>query len=473
MTNQDFFIPDELYITGGKSTMGEVETSGAKNAILGLMAAALLTDEEIVLNNVPNITDVIDMGHIMKDLGVNIRFNPEKKKLYLHAKKINKNTLSLTASKFRASYYLWGSLLARFRHTKEFDSLKVCLPGGCSFGGQRPTDFHEKLIKNVFNADIKEEKIKGEDYLVITLPKKEKEDENPIYSTLKVSHGATFHWLLSVAGTKNLKVMYNTSLEPEVSNLVSMLQGMGLSLDGNERTGLISHGNSGKLLKGGEFSVIPDRLEAATYALLALGTRGAIRIKGITYEHCTPWLSLLNKIDNSNIYYNEDKTEVVLDFHNVKGFDGLTMQMSPFPGMETDVQQIWAGVLGQAKTESVIIDIIWPGRSISLKEMQNFGLKSEFYQTDVDIGQGIFFPALVAKIKPSELRSGKAEGMDLRGTAGLIVLASSVKGKSTILEPGYSLRGYPNLVENLKNLGLDISQSKQGKLVESLPNYKI
>lgn len=160
-----FFIPELLTVRGGTPVYGSVDVSGAKNAILGLMAAALLTDEPVILNNVPYISDVLEMGHIMKELGVDVRYAPRRKILFLHARTITSNVISEKAVHFRASYYLWGSLLARFVHTGEFDSLKVLMPGGCSFGGKRRTDFHEQLIKSVFNAEIVEEPYNGRHYL--------------------------------------------------------------------------------------------------------------------------------------------------------------------------------------------------------------------------------------------------------------------------------------------------------------------
>lgn len=118
------------------------------------------------------------------------------------------------------------------------------------------------------------------------------------------------------------------------------------------------------------------------------------------------------------------------------------MQMSPFPGMETDVQQVWAPILSLASSQSTIVDIIWPGRYISLQALENFGLKSSFKQIDVDAGQGVNYKALVANIKPSKLHAGTATGMDLR-TVALIIAAAMSEGKSTIIEPEYALRGYP------------------------------
>ena len=473
MQKSRFFIPEKLIINGGNPISGSVDISGAKNSILGLMCASLLTKEPVVLHNVPNISDVLDLGHILMDLGVNVKYNSKQKILFLHAQKITNNVISKKANKIRASYYLWGSLLARFRYTEEFDCLKVSVPGGCSFGGKRPTDFHEDLIRSVIGASIEEEKNSEGDFLIFKLPKQTQTNTNPIYTTLKVSHGATFHWLLAVAGANEVKMMYNASLEPEVSNLIDMLQQMGLGLSGTERTGIIYDGKNNSLLNGGDFYVIPDRIEAATYALLALGTRGEVQINGICFEHCRPWFSQLQKMVKSGIFFSPDKTQLSFNFRNLKDYEGVIMQMSPFPGAETDIQQIWTPILGLAKSTSLISDTIWPGRDGHLKEMSKMGLVSESEKIEITTSQKIANKeALLIKIHPSKYHAANVSGMDLRGTAGLIILASIAHGKSLISTPSYALRGYPNLIQNLQNLGVNVETSLEGEEVDPLPYYE-
>ena len=471
VANSPFFIPELLSIRGGNPVYGSVNISGAKNAILGLMAASLLTDEPVIINNVPYISDVLEMGHIMKELGVDVRYAPQKRILYLHARKITSNVISEKAVHFRASYYLWGSLLARFVHTGEFDSLKVLMPGGCSFGGKRRTDFHEQLIKSVFNAEISEEPYNSRHYLCFSLPKNKIMGGNPVYATFKASHGATYHWMLSVAGASEIKMMYNSSMEPEISNLMMMLQQMGLGLSGNERTGLIYDGKNRGLLHGGTFYAIPDRMEAATYALLAVGTKGEIQIENINFDNCRPWFSQLYNMFESGVYYSPDKTQLNLNFRNRADFSGVIMQMSPFPGMETDLQQIWTPILGQGSSESFIADLIWPGRIAHLEQMQKFGLQTEAEQREVKVSQEMSDKVLLVKIKPSQYKAADVEGMDLRGTMGLIIMAAMTEGKSKITTPSYALRGYPNLVKNLQDLGVNISASAKGTKIEPLPEY--
>ena len=170
-----------------------------------------------------------------------------------------------------------------------------------------------------------------------------------------------------------------------------------------------------------------------------------------------------------SIYYSTDKKKLCLDFRKVKPYDGFIMQVTPFPGFETDLQQIWTPVLAQAKTESIISDLIWPGRSAHLDQMAKFGLVSKHYQFDVNSGQQGSIKNLYINIEPSNFHAANVEGTDLRGTMATIMLAASIKGESTINNPGFALRGYPNLLKNLEELGIDLSSSETGREIEALP----
>ena len=145
------------------------------------------------------------------------------------------------------------------------------------------------------------------------------------------------------------------------------------------------------------------------------------------------------------------------------------MQVTPFPGFETDLQQIWTPILAQAKTGSVISDLIWPGRSAHLEQMAKFGLQSKFYQFDVNSGQQGSVKNLYINVEPSSFHAAEAQGTDLRGTMATIMLAATAKGESTIDNPSFALRGYPNLLKNLQDLGVDISASKEGREIQALP----
>ena len=468
------FIPKYLAIEGGHQLQGTVEISGAKNEVLGAMAAAVLTDRPVRLDNVPHISDVIDMGHIMMELGVDVGYDPDARAMRLHAEKITENRLSEKAAKFRASYYLWGSLLARFSVTGEFDSLRVRMPGGCNFKG-RATDYHFNLLQNIFGASIG--KAGGE--TVFTLPPARADaarDNRPVYSTDQVSHGATFHWLLSAALSDRQKYIYNASLEPEVPHLLGMLNKMGARLRGDGTTAISSFGRkSGGLMNGGAFNIMPDRMEAGSYALMALATRGNITLDGVDLKSCRPWTNSVIEILGNNRGKNftqftgdAEGEALCLDFRGQE-LDGRSFIMSPIPGKETDLQQIWTAVLATARDSSTIIDPIWPNRNMHIEEMRKFGLDCQAEQIDID---NINTPkALKISVSPSQIRPAVAAGMDLRGTFGLLVLAAAADGKSIIESPGWALRGYPNLVKNLQGLHVHVTQSEEGTALPLLPAF--
>lgn len=454
-----FFIPEFLTIDGGTPVSGQVHISGAKNEVLGAMAAAVLTDQLVVLENVPHISDVLDMGKILLELGVDVRFNPESGRMEIHAKKITSNILSQEAYKFRASYYLWGALLARFSITKEFDSLYVKLPGGCSFGN-RKFNFQLELIENIFDAKIKEEI----DELEFILPEKQSDELLPIFSTSLISHGATLSWLLSSATWHQEKFIYNAAQEYEIIHLLKILNKMGARFRGTGCTAIMSRG-VGKLLNGGTFQIMPDRMETGSYALLAFATRGKIKLTGTDAKICTPWLnSVLEIAGQKRVVINPDSME--FDFTDLKDFNGQSFIASPVPGKETDMFQIWSPVFATAATNSRMIDPIWPDRDAHFPEMEKFGLRCKWTQVKMKY---FMERALDARIAPSEIHSAEAAGMDLRGTFGLVMCAAMANGHSVIRTPTYALRGYPEMVKKLQNIGVHISESDEGQELPPLP----
>ena len=465
----EILTPDYIEInrTGGASRTGSsrpladnatVQISGAKNEVLGAMCAAILTDEPVIFNNVPFITDVLDMCEIMREIGVKIEYNPQQRQLKLHAKKILTNTLPDNALNFRASYYIWGAILARFQKTGEFKSLKIKIPGGDVFGGIRAINYHTDLIKNIFGADL----IESADNLEFVIPEKlasapaasAAPTECPIYSTLQVSHGATFHWLLSVALSSHLKMMYNASLEFEVAHLVGILNKMGATIRGTNTTAITNLGFNGHLLKGGEFDILPDRMETGFYALLAMALKSKIKLLGTDAPSCRPWLNSVIEIAGTACCRIENDS-MTFDFTKLSEFDGRNYIMSPIPGKETDMQQLWTPILATARTPSKIYDPVWAGRIGHLPEMEKFGLKLE--HRTVRINNSVALQAAEITIHPSRLHAANVTGMDIRGTAGLIICAVMASGStSRINNPKFALRGYPNLIQNLKNIGIDV-----------------
>jgi len=457
------YIPDFIDIDGGRPLAegAAVHISGAKNEVLGAMSAAVLTDKPVVFNNVPFVTDVLDMCEILRGIGVSVDYDPARRRVAIHAKKIASNILPPAALNLRASYYIWGALLARFVKTGEWKSLKLQKPGGCGFtdisGDHRKFDYHENLIRNVLGATL----VEAADNYEFVLPPKFVPAARPIFHTPLISHGATFHWMLTAALLPNLEFMYNAAMESEVPHLLGILHRMGAKLRGSNTTAIVNFGFGGKLLDGGEFDIMPDRMETGFYALLAMALKSRIKLIGTDAESCRPWLNSVIEIagaERCQIYGDFMR----FDFTDMPDFDGRDFVMSPIPGKETDMHQVWTPILATARTRSRIYDPIWIGRTGHLPELAKFGIRSESRVVEAhDAGTGETSKLLKSSeitIFPSKLHAAEANGMDLRGTPGLIIAAAMCAGRSRIHNPKFALRGYPNLVENLLRIGINVAQ---------------
>ncbi|MCL2330963.1 MAG: hypothetical protein FWC61_00250 [Proteobacteria bacterium] len=481
--DNDFFIPNYIEITGGNPTDGTINISGAKNEILGAMAACVLTDEVLTLTNVPYISDVLDMGRVLMNLGVDVQYSPKRGILRLHADKITSNSLSKEAGKFRASYYLWGPLLARFMHTGEFKSLHVEIPGGCgkkeagegkdkqekSSKDARGIDYHVNLLKLVLSADIRD--YGGQIDFLLPEKKIPAGGHGVTYTTLQVSHGATFHWMLTASVLNQLSKMYNASCEPEIPALLQKLNGMGANLRGMGFTALHSRGHDG-LLHGGTFRVMPDRLEAGSYACLAFATGGKLRLNNADANTCRPWLNFLKEMSgNKNITI--DGGSIHFDFSARPKFAGRVLQCSPYPGKETDMQQILVPPLSLATGESYISDPVSTWRDQQLPQMRQFGIDCESEKIEKeDMPYSITNGLLEILVRPSQIRRADTTGSDLRGTFGIIECGAMADGLSRVDRPNNAFRGYPNLLMNLQKLGIRVTASGDGEFLPALPMLK-
>lgn len=457
-----FNVPDKLEITGGRPVNGTVEISGAKNSVMCLMAAALLTTEKVILRNVPYISDVLWFGQMMQDIGVDICHNPQTKEMQIQAATIHTNILPPDSSeRIRTSYYFWGALLARFAITGEFRELVVANPGGCAFGtATRKFDFHINLLEAVLGTSVREEGDDTGSRLIFALPAKPRHStELSYFSTARLSHGATINFLLASVGNGNI-AMLNAIQEPEVADLVHMLNMMGrgrLQITGEDSTGLVKTQTGPRgLLKGVKYIVMPDRLEAASYALLAAITGGELLLSGCDTRTMKPFLTRFR----SCAEIRELPGGLAVNGIDASRIPGQFMLISPYPGDETDLHQVWAPLLMQARTPSVIIDPIWINRTAHLDELAKMGGTSSSHVTRLDhVAVNSYDTGEKAYIEipgGCRLQAADMDGPDLRGTIGLIFAACAAPGTSRIANAKWAIRGYPNLVENLRSFGVDI-----------------
>lgn len=415
----------KLEISKTKRLEGTITISGSKNTALALIPCCILTDESIVLENIPDIKDVDVMLEILEKIGVSIIYNKQDKKLLLQKRYIKNNLNIKEVQKIRASYYIMGALVAR---RYNFSTL---YPGGCSFS-KRPIDYHLDAFKSVGY------KIKEKDEHIY-FRKKFRQEKEIIFTMLKKSVGTTINLLyISVLRKAKTKIQ-NASLEPEVLEVIKMLSKMGADikiLNNNE-----IEVNGVKKLNGTHFKIVSDRIETGSYMLLA----SAVETSNIVLENIyLPYLKEIISTVRSlgvEVIEKENKLEIIKT-NQIKGIEKVA---SYYPSFPTDLQQILSVVLTQANTNSKIVDLVYPQRISHLKEIEKCNGNVTFKDNSIEI-------------IPSQLYGNILFAKDLRCGFACIILGAIASKKSIIENIEMTLRGYENLTNKLKNIGLKIKE---------------
>ena len=402
---------DRFLINGGKSLRGEVEISGSKNAALPLIFAALSIPYVSVLQNVPDIGDVEVAISIARELGAQVE--KRKGELIIDARFLTyKEPRVELSSKIRASTYLLGALLVRFGKSR------ISTFGGCAFD-KRPIDLHLYAIKllggEVFCDYINAKSLKGAD---IYFP--------------KVSVGASINALIVASGVSGTSRIYGYAKEPHVLSLVDFFKSAGVEISVSDEYLEVKGGAS----SGGFARVIPDMIEAGTYAAISVLTESPFLIKGADNGQLTSFFDTFHSLG-----IQIEKSEKGLRFFD-KPYKRVEIETAPYPGFATDLQPIVAPVLAIGGG-GIIIENVWKNRFSYLDALSLFGIN--FKRTDS-----------YAEIYPSELHAANAAASDLRGGASLIISALRTNGESVIESAQTILRGYENLSEKLASLGADI-----------------
>lgn len=419
---------DKISIRGGICLEGDIQISGAKNAALPLMAASLLTDKTLELVNVPELSDIVSMSELLFQLGVAIdtHKNSDNNKMRLCAK----NLLSTTAPydivrKMRASVLVLGPLVARAGNAH------VSLPGGCAIG-IRPIDLHLKGLE-ALGATITLE----DGYVHARAP--------------KGLTGTSFTFpVVSVTGTENLLMaatlakgqtrLINVAREPEVGDLAHCLNGMGAKISGIGSDTLTIEGVDA--LGGTTHHVIPDRIEAGTYAIAAALTGGKLCLKGARLDLIPTVASLLQQA-GVILEEQEDSLTVKAPKGSLQGVDVMT---EPFPGFATDLQAQWMALMSLAEGASMITETIWENRFMHVPELGRMGANITVHGSS----------ALVRGTK--KLKGAPVMATDLRASVSL-VLAGLVAEGETLINRVYHLdRGYERVEEKLRACGADIER---------------
>jgi len=411
-----------MVIKGGKKLKGEVSVSGSKNAALPIMAAALLSSGASVIKNVPNLTDIRTMSKLLTMLGAKVIY--KEGTLTIDPKGVNNYKAPYELVKtMRASIYVLGPLTAKYGQAK------VSLPGGCAIGA-RPIDLH---LKGMQKLGAKVEMKHG---YVKTTAKKLKGAVIPFD---KVSLGATVNVMLAACLAEGITTIQNASKEPEVIDAINFLNEMGAQIQGAGTDTLIIKG--GRRINGVKgYSVIPDRIEAATLVSAAVMTKGDVTVKGLQPSHLSLFFDKL-KDSGVKLKTGRDYVRVLPQKGAIRGVDITT---EPYPGFPTDIQAQWMALMCTAKGDSVIKEHIWENRYMHVLELMRMGA-----QVKIDGST-----AIVTGVK--SLSGADVMASDLRASAALIIAALAAKGHTVVRRIYHLDRGYENLDKKLVSLGAEI-----------------
>ena len=413
---------DKISILGGKTLEGIITISGSKNATLPILASSLLTNEKSNLSNVPNLLDVITMKELLSSLGINITAN--QKSLFLEPG----NNISIHADyelvrKMRASVLVLGPLLARYGEAE------VSLPGGCAIGS-RPVDIHIDALKKM-GANI----VIKDGYIKAKVPNKRLIGAD--ISFAKVSVGATENIIMASSLAKGKTIIRNAALEPEIDDLISVLNKMGAKINRLDNNQIEIEGVNN--LKGFSHSVMPDRIEAGTYAMAAVITGGKIQLLNAEEKYLTNVIKYLIKV-GAKIEYNVDGILI----EGPKIIKNTDIKTEVYPGFPTDLQAQAMALMTVAKGSSVIEESIFENRFMHIAELVRFGAN-------------IKTSGFKAHIKGcNKLNGAQVMATDLRASSSLILAALKAEGE-TIINRVYHLdRGYENLEKKLSMCGANI-----------------
>lgn len=410
----------QLIINGNKELTGEIKISGAKNSVVALIPAAILSDEEVTLYNVPNISDTKALMDIIELLNGKVEYKNETMKIDT-SKIENKVVPEALSKKLRASYYFMGALLSKFKYAE------IYFPGGCNIGS-RPIDFHINGFKKL-GAEVT---IEGNKYIF----KADKLKGARIYLDF-ASVGATINIMLAAVKAEGTTHISNAAKEPEIVNIASLLNNMGAKIRGAGTSEIVIEGVE-KLGKG-VIDVIPDRIEAGTYTIIGALLGKDLKISGIIEDHIDALLSKLKemgvdiKVKNNSLIINKPDH-----------FKAINVKTLVFPGFATDLGQPMSVLLTQADGMSIFEETIYENRMGHIKYLQKMGANIRVNdRTAIIVGK-------------TPLKGEEVTATDLRAGAAMVIAGLIAKGTTKVNEIEHILRGYENIVEKLTGVGADI-----------------
>ena len=426
---------DRIRLVGGNELRGEIPISGAKNAALPLMIASLLTDEPLVLQNVPRLADVKQLERILENHGVDIAVHGRRRgedqgvgqRMTFHAADIVDTTAPYElVSVMRASFWVIGPLLARCHEAR------VSLPGGCAIG-TRPVDLFLYGLKEL-GAEIDID----EGYVVAKAPKGGLVGTRIVFP--KVSVGATHTILMAATLARGTTIIENAAQEPEITNVAECLVAMGAKITGIGTRTLTIEGV--EKLHGATVDVIPDRIETGTFAMAAAMTGGDVLLRGARPEHLQSALDILART-GTELTYEVDGIRVR---RNGNGIQPVDVETDPFPGFPTDLQAQFMALMTMSSGVSNIRETIFENRYMHVAELARFG-------ADIRVeGQ-------LATItgKPT-LKGAQVMATDLRASVSLVIAGLAARGETVVNRIYHLDRGFERLEDKLSRCGAEIER---------------
>ncbi|BEK33514.1 UDP-N-acetylglucosamine 1-carboxyvinyltransferase [Campylobacter jejuni] len=415
-----------LEIEGTNHLSGNVTISGAKNAALPLIVSSILAKNEVKINNVPNVADIKTLISLLENLGAKVNFQNNSALL-------NTNTLNQTIAKYdivrkmRASILTLGPLLAHFGHCE------VSLPGGCAIG-QRPIDLHLLALEKMgANIQIKQ------GYVVASGNLKGNEI---LFDKITVTGSENI--IMAAALAKGKTKLLNVAKEPEVVQLCEVLKDAGLEIKGIGTDELEIYGSDGELLEFKEFSVIPDRIEAGTYLCAGAITNSKITLNKVNATHLSAVLAKLHQMGFETLITEDSIT--LLPAKEIKPVEIMT---SEHPGFPTDMQAQFMALALKANGTSIIDERLFENRFMHVSELLRMG-------ADIKLNGHI-----ATIVGGKELNAADVMATDLRASSALILAALAAKGTSRVHRIYHLDRGYENLEEKFKGLGVKITRLEE------------
>ena len=413
----------KIIINGGKKLQGEVTVSGAKNSVVALIPAIILSDGVVTLDGVPAISDVDNLIEIIEVMGGSVKRDGET--LEIDPRGVKDMPMPFgKINSLRASYYFYGSLLGRYGQAT------VGLPGGCDLG-PRPIDLHLKAFE-AMGASISYE----DESMRIATDAGQRIKGAHIYMDT-VSVGATINTMLAAAKADGRTVIENAAREPEIIDVATLLNNMGARVRGAGTEVITIDGVES--LHGTRHQVIPDRIEAGSYIAMAAAIGKGVKVKNVLYEHLE---SFIAKLEAMGVRMTVEEDAIFVEEQgDLKPVD---IKTSPYPGFATDLQQPMTPLLLKASGRGKIIDTIYEKRVNHVPELARMG-------ADIQVLGG-----QIVYNGPTQLSGVLVKASDLRAGAALVTAGLMAEGQTEITNIEFILRGYSNIIEKLSDLGADI-----------------